>query len=207
MGRTAWNFKNDRKYRAARSRAIEIMQGIRLPYHNVEHALHVEKYAVAIAVGEGVSESNLALLSLAAVFHDTGYSITHENHEMIGAVLAEAAMKAAGYAGEDIESVKDMIVYGTTAPQKPRNILEKILADADPANVGTADFLEFNELLREEFRVEDRLDWLKRTLAFVELHVYFTKTAREMFGQKQASNLEELRGRILVLEGSKRPSS
>ncbi len=199
-------FERDAKYRAARVEAISILDTIDLPYHNKAHALDVELTAVTLAKGEGVQGKNLLLVSLAGIFHDTGHKVRAEKNEPEGAKFAESAMLRAGYAQHEIKLVRDMIIYGTTLPQEPRSVFEKILADADVANLGREDFFRQGDLLKTEFGIGDTLKWLKSSLAFIKGHSFFTETAKGMYELKQQDNVSELERRIAVLESGMRLS-
>jgi predicted metal-dependent HD superfamily phosphohydrolase len=195
------HFREDPRFRIASERAIEIMKTTGLDYHNEAHALHVEKYALTFAIGEGVAQEQLPLLALAALFHDTGYVVVYDHNEPEGAKIAEVELRKVGYSESEIQMVKDMIVYGTTCPQKPRNMLERIMTDADLAFVGVADSEELTEALRREMRVSDRRDWLRWETGWMDrLPECFTKTARDMLGARRAEHVKRLDRELRTLE-------
>lgn len=196
-------FESDARYKKVREAALDVMRRIDLPYHGgVAHPLEFERYALKISLMEDVPSGLLPLISLASVLHDTGVSKGYKDHEFEGAKIAHELMENAGYSASETAMVGDLIYYGTRCfPQAPRNKLEQIMADADLANLGTDDFFRNGELLRREQRVDDRLEWTIRQIAFVGNHAYFTKAARELLNEHQKKNLGWLQSERNVLLG------
>src|SRR5690606_32006718 len=57
-----------------------------LYYHNVKHTIDVTTEVELIGWAEGVSEEDILLLKLAALFHDAGHTISYKDHEYHGTV-------------------------------------------------------------------------------------------------------------------------
>ena len=139
-------------------------------YHDFRHVLDVVLAALRIADslmldGEKFSKNNIFLLSLAALFHDTGYipetddpvengAVYTSTHVRRSMVFAEKYMSERGYSKDDIEKTKQMILL-TDLSVKPDDIefsdpeteeLAKILASADLIGQ-TADRIYLDKLL------------------------------------------------------------
>jgi HD superfamily phosphodiesterase len=152
-------------------------------FHNYNHALDVITQVERIAEFEKVSNLEKELLKTAALFHDTGFLADYHNHEEKSAKIAQQVLKLSNYSENNIQIIMNMIL-STKIPQNPQNILEKILCDADLDNLGRADFIEKNELLRQElYDVKNQSytdsEWYLMTLKLLEQHRYFTSAQKE----------------------------
>ncbi len=197
---TAYFFRKTYRYQKAKKEALFIAGSIKLPYHGMQHPLRVERIAMEIAKKEKVGMQEMELLSLAALFHDTGYGVVYKDNEPEGARIAGSKMNEAGYSSKDIELVKDMIVYGTRFPQHPRTRLQEILADADVSGFGTSAFWKFREQVRKEAKIREGLQWLLLNQKMLELHHFFTKTGKRMFAEGQKKNTAILKQKIKQLK-------
>lgn len=146
-------------------------------YHNYKHTLYVTEKAVEIGQAENCSEKELELLSIAALWHDTGYIKTYKGHEAEGCKLARQYLPEYGYTIDDIDKICGMIM-ATKIPQTPKNKLEEILADADLAYLGTT---HANDLTQKMFKELNALNplvtievWNKTEIDFLTAHRYFT---------------------------------
>ncbi len=171
---------------------LGVMGKVNYNYHNKRHAADVVDTASEIAKGEGISEKEGELLRIAAAGHDTGFTVKYKDNEAEGAKITLDVMKRNGYSREEMELVKQLIIQGTTVPQKPNTKLQQILADADIANLGRPDFFERGEELRKELKIEDRLGWLKGGKGLIDNHEFFTDTAKKMFDARQEENRAQI---------------
>ncbi len=166
-----------------------------LHYHSPGHTRYVLEKAIFLAEQEKVSEKDLLLLKIAAVYHDAGFLIGPKDHEKTGCKIAAEDLQKYDLSDEDIEKICGMIM-ATRIPQKPTNKLEKILADADLEYLGTDKFEEFGQdLYRERLHFDPRLsmeDWNKIQVEFIsnhEYHTHFCKTYREPVKQENLRHL------------------
>jgi uncharacterized protein len=151
-----------------------------LSYHSIEHIKDVYDAARQIAKKEGVTGEDLNLLLIAAMYHDCGFMIQSKEHEKISCDIARETLPNYGFSQEQIKKICGMIM-ATRIPQKPKNLLEKILCDADLDYLGREDFFDignrlFNEL-KECGSISAEKDWNVLQIRFLEQHNYFTKTA------------------------------
>lgn len=169
-----------------------------LYYHNVKHTIDVITEVELIGWAEGVSEEELLILKLAALFHDAGHSISYSNHEYHSTVMAREKMYSYDFPHEYIDKVCKLIM-ATQMPPNPSNLLEKIMCDSDLDYLGRADFIPVSNSLYEELKEQNMVnsfnDWNKRQIEFIKGHQYYTKTAlklREVNKQKQIDRLNQI---------------
>jgi uncharacterized protein len=151
-------------------------------YHNYEHTLYVLEKVNEIGKYEKCTEYELELLSVAALWHDTGYIHTYKGHEEESCLLAKKYLPAYGYSDSDIARINGMIM-ATKILQTPTNKLEEILADADLEYLGTADATEIAYLLFKELHslnpalTAEAYNTLQ--INFLNSHHYFTNYCKE----------------------------
>jgi uncharacterized protein len=167
-----------------------------LYYHSVGHVLDVLSAAEMLGRNENISESDMELLRVAVLFHDSGHMVSSKNHEQIGCDLACTELPRFGYSKNEIDIIRGMIM-ATRYPQKPNNLLEQIICDADLDYLGRDDFFSIGNNLMKEMNlngsIKDEKDWNKLQESFLESHHYFTKTAKELRGKKKREHLEKIR--------------
>lgn len=173
----------------------------RLIYHNRTHTEKVVEAAIKIAQHYQLNERDFFIVNVAAWFHDIGYykggSVGHEEK---GAQMAEAFLTGTGVDASVIEAVKNCIL-ATRLPQKPANLLEEIVCDADLFHLGTDTFGDRNKLLRKEMeathnRKISKDEWRKGTIRFLESHHYHTDYCQLLLNEKKQENLEKLKARV-----------
>jgi len=164
-------------------------------YHNHEHTLYVTEKTIEIGRQEGCSEKELELLSVAALWHDTGYTTIYNNHEEESCLLARQYLPEFGYSARDIDEVCGMIM-ATKIPQSPKTKLEKILADADLEYLGTSGFETKADLLFKELQqINTSLSeekWRLMQILFLQNHRYFTRFCIENRESVKQINLSKL---------------
>ncbi len=167
-------------------------------YHNVKHTVDVVTEVELIGWGEGVSDEDILLLKTAALFHDSGHIVNYDNHEFYGTQLANEYLPKFNYNTDQINRICELIM-ATKLPPKPKNLLEKIICDADLDYLGRADFIPVSNTLYKELKDQNKIgslkEWNKRQLDFISEHQYFTKTAqslREVNKQKQIERIMKL---------------
>jgi len=151
-------------------------------YHNPEHTLYVIEKAEEIGRQEKCTGEELEFISIAALWHDTGYTKTYKDHEEESCRIARHYLPEFGFSDDYINRICDMIMV-TKIPQVPKNKLEEILADADLEYLGTADFALKSEALFKELQFVRPsytiLEWNQAQISFLGKHHYFTKYCQE----------------------------
>jgi class 3 adenylate cyclase len=170
----------------------------KLFYHNIKHTIDVITEVELIGWSEGVSEEEILLLKLAALFHDAGHTINYVDHEYHSTVMAREKILSYDFPVEYIDTVNRLIM-ATQMPPQPKDILEKIMCDSDLDYLGRTDFIPVSNTLYQELKERNMVgslnDWNKRQLRFIKEHHYFTKTAarlREVNKQNQIERLKKI---------------
>ena len=165
-------------------------------YHTLAHSRdEVLPAACQLALLEGLAPHEVALLRVAAAYHDIGFTLRAEEHEEAGARIVRQALPRYGFGSEDIGRVAAMIL-ATRLPQQPCTLAEQVLADADLDVLGRANFFERNADLRAEMAVlgQELTDsaWYRQQRDFLARHRYFTRSARVLRGDLKRGNLRHL---------------
>lgn len=166
-----------------------------LMYHDLFHTEKVVSAAREIAAHYQLNERDLFVVTTAAWFHDTGYYIDPAQHEEKGAALALeflAGIRADASIGEAVKGC----IMATKMPQRPTNLLEEIVCDADLFHFGTKEFAERNKLMRKECEVlgknMDKNTWRTNTIALLKSHHYHTEYCRKLLEKQKQENLLKL---------------
>lgn len=153
-----------------------------LTYHSAGHTKDVLRQAIRIAQEESVTdEKELFILKVAALYHDTGFLETYANHEVRSCEIFMRDAPKYGIPARDCELITQLIMV-TKIPQQPKNLLERILCDADLDYLGREDFEAIGDKLRREFLVfgivSNDLEWDRLQLKFLGNHQYHTASSR-----------------------------
>jgi uncharacterized membrane-anchored protein YitT (DUF2179 family) len=85
----------------------------------------------------------------------------------------------------------------TKLPQRPSNVFESIICDADLHYLGTDNYFLIAENLFQEYKklgiVKNRADWKKKQIQFFNAHRYFTRSAKEKYEKKKEENFKLLK--------------
>jgi predicted metal-dependent HD superfamily phosphohydrolase len=176
-----------------------------LYYHGIHHtldALHVSdryiKQCYQNIKRDKQNDHIAKLLRLGVLFHDIGFTVSFNEHELRGTEIAEKIMNEYSFSQEDIDIVKGLIM-ATRIPQTPNNYLEKIICDVDLDYLGRNDFYKISNQLYEELKfnrvVSNKLEWNKIQIKFLEAHKYhtdFAKKYRQPEKEKRIAEIKEL---------------
>jgi predicted metal-dependent HD superfamily phosphohydrolase len=162
-------------------------------YHHYNHALEVMERSIYLWKKEWLSEEEIEIISLAALFHDTGFIIQYENNEYIWAKIAKNFLKNMLYSDEKIEKVEWLIMATDPKFKKPRSISEQIIKDADLDNIWRNDFMNTWAKLKKELENIKKIKilnpaWQHGTIKFLEKHKYYTKTQKEERWEQKKKN-------------------
>lgn len=183
---------------------LKTLDATKYSYHPYEHTAEiVVPYAMTIGVMEGMESSALTRLCIAGWFHDEGYTRRYVGNEPFGAESAMRFMRDSdfGFLERDIQETGAAIL-GTSMKEEPRSLTERALRDADlsPLGLSLSRFLFLNADLRKESlrfpesplheAAQDKTEWDKVQLAFMENHNWFTESAAALFGPNKDRNME-----------------
>jgi predicted metal-dependent HD superfamily phosphohydrolase len=170
-------------------------------FHTLQHTQEVLAASEKMAEYYQLADEDRFSLSLAAWFHDTGYSGgTAKGHEELSVELALKFLNEHQIGQPVIDKVKGCI-NATRIPQTPNSLIEQIICDADLFHLGTGDFKEKNRLLREELNDFggnnlSKKDWRRLNIDFLEKHNYFTSYAKENLQPLKTVYLDELNEKL-----------
>ncbi len=165
-------------------------------YHNVKHTVDVVTESELIGWAEGLDDHQLLILKTAALFHDTGHTISYLDHEERSVEIARKYLPEYHYAPEEIDEIC-RIIMATKLPPKPADLLEAIICDSDLDYLGRTDFVPVSNALYEELKAQNKMaslnDWNKQQLKFISSHQYFTKTGRKLREVKKQEQIERIK--------------
>ncbi len=189
-------------FEAAKRHIIRILKhelSSNLTYHSLEHTIDVHDAAIKIAEAEQIPIEDVLLLKTAALLHDIGFTISNENHEENGCIVARKLLPKYGYDDRMIATICDMIL-STRIPQNPSNKLEQILCDADLDYLGRSDFETIGQRLYKEWKhfgiVQNKTDWNRKQIEFLRNHRYFTDTSRSLKAAVKIKHLQNLKAQF-----------
>jgi len=172
----------------------------RLVYHNFQHTNDVVKAAQEIANHYQLNNEDFFVVTVAAWFHDTGYFVDVFHHEIKGAEMASDYLKNLGV-DENIREKVSNAILSTKIPQKPTNLLENILCDADLFHLGTTDFRVKGKLMHKEAELIynkdiSKNDWRINDIQFLESQHYHTDYAQLLLNDQKSKNIEKIKSKL-----------
>jgi class 3 adenylate cyclase len=169
-------------------------------YHNVKHTVDVVTEVELIGWAEGCTDEEILLLKTAGLFHDAGHTLSYDDHEYQGTLLAREMLPAYGYSDEQIDRIC-RIIMSTKLPPRPTDLLEQIICDSDLDYLGRSDFIPVSNTLFEELKAQDKIsnlnDWNKMQVKFISGHQYFTATARRLREVNKKLQIERIQSLIV----------
>lgn len=162
-------------------------------YHNFNHIQKVVDAALEISDFEKVNIEEKEIIIIACLFHDLGYVDLCDGHEARSCQYARMLLEAEQYPEEKIQKIESCIM-ATKIPQQPKDKIEMIVCDADLHHLGTEDFFEVGNNLREEIEFIQNIKftditWLEKTIGFNKSHSYFTDYAKKIYGVGKKKNI------------------
>lgn len=171
-------------------------------YHDFKHAMAVKYYAETIGRSCKVSEDEINLLKVAALFHDTGFITSIDEHVERSVEIATQFLETHQIDQESIDKIK-LIIEGTKMPQNPKDKLAEILCDADLMYIAEENCYEHMEAMYEEEMV-NHAEYSNRnlfdleTIRFFSTHNYFTEYGKKVLQPKKEA------AKKLIIERMKR---
>lgn len=162
-------------------------------YHNFAHTMDVVNNARKIGKKSGLDDSELEIVTIAAWFHDSGYTVSYQGHEDAGIEIAKAFLNEHNYDPDKTSKVLSCI-NSTKMPQLPQSLTEQVICDADLIHFGREDFFDYSDLLRNEWeslgiRQVTDAEWYRQSSELLSTHKFFTQYSRRKFEPQQALNL------------------
>lgn len=154
-------------------------------FHNLAHTMQVAEAAEAIATFYQFEEEEKFIVIVAAWFHDTGFTTGRiEGHETESIKIAQTFLLRHSIRQPVIAKVAACI-QATRMPQHPVNGMDKVICDADLFHLGSNNFKERTELLRQELQAYydtniTEKEWDLNNIEFLKSHHYFTGYCQQM---------------------------
>ena len=171
-----------------------------LYYHNIKHTVDVVTQVELIGLGEGVTDEELLLLKTAALFHDTGHTLSYHDHEHHSTLVAREILPSFYYTQSQVDTICDLIM-ATKLPPRPGNKLEEIICDADLDYLGRSDMVPVSNALylelKERSLISSMNEWNSLQIRFISGHQYFTGTARNLREVNKQLQIERIRNMII----------
>lgn len=167
-------------------------------YHNYTHSKRVYKSINEIIEHSQIDVKDATILRLAALLHDTGYTISRSNHEEESAKIARKFLESKDIEEDIIQGVEKCILATKFNDNPPQSELEKIIRDADSSHFGKDYFEEASDFLRQEYKSQNirdysLMEWLDENIkVLVENHQYFTEYALKNWQPVKEENLAKL---------------
>ena len=163
-------------------------------YHDLRHTEQVVDAVLEISGALRLIPSEVEVLTLAAWFHDTGFVISTENHELHSCRIAHDFLSQELYPAWFIDKVIGCI-KATKCPQTPSNLLEKVICDADMYHLSASNFQEMSNRLRAEWaalgKLFSHMDWVRNNLDFLDRHQYWTSYGKNILLPRKKQNIRK----------------
>ncbi len=169
-------------------------------FHTIKHTKYVVQSVEEIGKGEKLDQDSINLLKFCAWFHDTGYLIDPINHEKESIKLAKKFLDGKSIAEEQLKAIESCIM-STRWPQTPSNELDKVLCDADMRHLADEKYMDYADLLRQEFEAMKgkrikKLDFHFLNDSFLSRHHFFTNYGKEVLEKGKQKNMKEINALI-----------
>ncbi len=166
-----------------RENALELLR-TQLPgnryYHGYHHTIDVHNAAVSLGYMENINQADMEILKVAALFHDTGFTVGGKDHEEAGMVIVNERLPKLGFNKKEIEKICG-IIWATKIPQTAITKLQEIICDADLDYLGRNDFKIIGDSLIRELNATgvdmNEEDWNRMQVKFLTAHSYFTESS------------------------------
>ena len=166
-------------------------------YHNLRHTQRVVKNTKELLEAHDLKSKENDLITLAAWFHDTGYTQGSENHEASSCDIAKGFLKKEDMSEDDIDKVCQLIM-ATKRGYEPKNLQEEIIRDADASHFGKSSYHDTSEMLRQELALLkiaefSPKEWRKANIKMFQTeHRFYTNYAKENWQKGKDKNLKKL---------------
>lgn len=166
----------------------------KLCFHDIEHTIGVVSAAMEIGQRSNLSREEMEILAVAAWFHDCGYIHTYTGHEEESKKIAKDYLEQGHCNGSFIASVLACI-DATKFPQRPKNIMEKVLCDADLYHFTKTAYPQYSKAIRKEFetflgKFYSEKEWEKVNATLLMEHSYCTEYGKSVLSRFKSLNIE-----------------
>ncbi|MFD0933130.1 Pycsar system effector family protein [Psychroflexus salinarum] len=165
-------------------------------YHNFNHTKRVVESAKYLAEQKNLNKEDELILLLSAWLHDTGYTVSENQHEKESKRIAKEFLEGINVSQDIIRSVEKTIDV-TQVGNPPNTEVEKIIKDADYSHFAKDNFKEVSELLRQELSLRGQDysadEWMNLNIELLSFrHQYYTDYAVKNWSSLKQANLINL---------------
>lgn len=167
-------------------------------YHDGRHTERVVDASRMIGRESGLSNDELELVTIAAWFHDVGYTEGCDNHELRSAKIARDFLEREGLEEEKIRVIEECIM-ATQMPQSPKSLLERVLCDADLHHLACTDYDVMAEKMHREIeevrgkKIKEQ-EWNDMNFEFFKNHKFHTDFGQKYLQPIKDDNLKKING-------------
>lgn len=168
-------------------------------FYDWRHTETIYQESQQLARAAGLDESQTLVLSLAAIFHDTGLAFSKENHEDQSKIIATEFLKSQAIAQDIIDQVCHAI-EATKMPFMPADKIGALLQDASQYFLSKDNWKEQNKLLRREKLalgvsfMDD--EWDKYNLDLLKNTVYQSREGKQRYDSGKDKNRDQLKDAV-----------
>jgi predicted metal-dependent HD superfamily phosphohydrolase len=177
--------------------AMEVLGKLNPKYtfHSQFHTQEVVAFSKLIGKKCKLTAMEQQVVLIAAWYHDTGYIRSPHNHEDHSVVIAENFLKTNYYSSHNLRKVISCI-RATKFPQRPSNLLEAVLCDADMMHLSNEQYWSKNILLCKELEFINQSkirndQWCCENLNFLTQHCYHTSFGKNVLNKQKMKHLDE----------------
>lgn len=165
-------------------------------YHNFQHTMWVYDGAIKLAEKAKLTDEDQIILELAAIFHDVGFVVDPDQHELESTKIATQFLNDNAFDSNLIEEVTECIL-ATKMGSEAKSQLEQLIQDADLSGLANDSYSDICENLRKElvFRHGKKIkkkQWIKENIQFLSDHQYKSPEGKELFESAKKKNLKML---------------
>ncbi len=176
-------------------------------FHNFNHAKYVAESAEYIGEGAGLNQWDINIALVSAWFHDTGFAVNPENHEIESVRIATEFLLSHEVDKKIVDQVERAIL-STAMPQVPKDEISRVVCDADLRHLSADNYMDIIDKLREEWNniyQENfkRKKFFKLSEKFFRMHHYHTDFAISNLDPGKKQNLELLKKEIFMIDKKK----
>jgi predicted metal-dependent HD superfamily phosphohydrolase len=166
-------------------------------FHNLDHTNNVVESVTEIGIMSGsLTTMEQTIVSLAAWFHDCGYCHTYIGHEDSSISIATNFLNEQHC---DITLIVQVTacIAATKVPQRPQNLLQELLCDADMAHLAKSNYIDYANRLKQEWQIHlnkhfSEKQWRDLNLELLTQHKYFTAYGKDVLEVEKLKNIERL---------------
>ena len=174
-------------------------------YHNFMHTVMVVGAVNKLLEHYQLDDDSKENLLFAAWFHDTGYTISKDQHELHSIDIAKEYLKTYQFSDQKVNEITKLIA-STDLNSTPNSIQEQIIRDADAFHVGHIEYNKFGQLLRKELEKVHGIsfsdfEWNKENRNFfINVHRFYSDAAKKMWQEQKDLNLISIQNKISEIE-------